>query len=92
MSGHKFVKNDWITNENMRFDYPSLDNKKRTHDLLKHLRNTKNEAKKLSQNQQNVLKRADHFVDLFTGDHSKKLHDQRSKARKHNQKKILGMD
>lgn len=73
----------------MRFDYPSLDNKKRTHDLLKHLRNTAAEAKKLSLNQQRLIKKPDHFVDLLTGDHMKQLHEKRSKARKYNQKQLV---
>lgn len=73
----------------MRFDYPSLDNKKRTHDLLKHLRTAAAEAKKLSKNQQRLIKKPDHFVDLLTGDHAKQLHEKRTKVRKHNQKEVV---
>lgn len=75
----------------MRFDYPPTDSKKHNHDLLKHLRNTKDAAKKLSINKQRLLTKADHFADLLTGDPQKKLHDQRNKARVHNQKLLMNL-
>lgn len=59
---------------------------KRTHNLLKHLRNNAKEARRLTNNQQTLMVKPDHFVDLFTGDQSKALHEQRNIARKHNQK------
>lgn len=59
---------------------------KRTHDLLKHLRNNAKEARRLTENQQTLMVKPDHFVDLFTGDHAKVLHEHRNVVRKHNQK------
>jgi hypothetical protein len=73
----------------MRFDYPSLNSKKRTHDLLKRLRDSTNQANKLSENQQRLLTKPDHFTDLLTGDHAKKLHNKRNKARNHNKKEVV---
>ena len=70
-----------------------MENKKRAHHLLKELRNgksnkskSKNKAKtRMSLNQQRLVKKPDHFVDLFTGDQTKKLHDKKTVAREYNQ-------
>ena len=40
-------------------------------------------------NQQRIIQKPDHFADLLTGDQAKKLHNKRSKARKHNQKEVI---
>jgi hypothetical protein len=73
----------------IRFDYPSLNSKKRTHNLLHRLRNTTSQAKKLSENKQRLLTKPDHFADLLTGDQAKILHNKRNKARKHNINEVV---
>lgn len=91
---NKIIKNhvqkEGIWEEPVRFDYPSLNNKKRTHYLLKNVRDWVNVNNEMSLNQKRVIKEPDHFVSLFTGDQAKKLHDQRTIARNYNKEIIIG--
>ena len=62
--------------------------KKQKHHLLQKARATEQLHHKMSVNQERVMQRPDHFVDLFTGDQAKVVHDKRSKITALNQKLI----
>ncbi|CAI2363059.1 unnamed protein product [Moneuplotes crassus] len=75
-------------NKTVKFEYVGGKNKKRKHHLLNRVRGCKKESK-LTKNQKKTIQKPDHFVDLFTGDQAKTVHEKRSKVNECLKEKIM---